>query len=259
MVTQQLTFLFRVRANSLILTQSYTENLKYELLQQIVETENQINFLLGRYPQPIRRNANSIYQIQLFNKLVGTPAQLLSNRPDIKQAELELQAAKIDIAVARANFYPSLVLDAGIGLNAFNPAFLINPKSLVYGFAGSLAGPLINRKAIKANYYNANERQIQKVINYEQLVLNAFLEVNNQVAGNNNYSASFATKLSQVEILSNSIDISNNLFKSARADYTEVLLTQREALEARMDLMEIKRKQLQSEVNIYKALGGGWR
>jgi len=61
-----------------------------------------------------------------------------------------------------------------------------------------------------------------------------------------------------VDILSQSISISNNLFKSARADYIEVLLTQREALNSRMELIEIKQKQLAAEINIYKALGGGW-
>lgn len=236
-----------------------TESLRFEILQQITETENRINFLVARYPQPIKRNSTNINSIQLFNISAGVPSQLLSNRPDIREAENNLQAAKLDIAVARANFYPSLRLGAGIGFNAFNPAFLINPQSLTYNVLGEAVGPLINRKAIKANYYNANERQIQTVYRYEQVLLNAYLEVENQLAGNKNYAESFAIKSNQVDVLSSSIEISNNLFRTARADYTEVLLTQREALEAKMDLMEIKQKQLNAEVNIYKALGGGWK
>jgi outer membrane protein TolC len=235
-----------------------TESLRFIIQQHITETENKINFLVARYPQPIKRNSTNINNVQLLNISSGVPSQLLSNRPDIRAAENNLQAAKLDIAVARANFYPSLRLGARIGLNAFNPLFLINPQSLTYNILGEVAGPLINRKAIKANYYNANERQIQTVYRYEQILLNAYLEVENQLAGNKNYTESFAIKSNQVEVLSNSIEISNSLFRSARADYTEVLLTQREALEAKMDLMEIKQKQLNAEVNIYKALGGGW-
>lgn len=236
-----------------------TENLRFEIQQQIIETENKINFALARYPQPIKRNSANINTIQLLNIAAGVPAQLLANRPDIKQAENDLQAAKLDIAIARANFYPNLTLRAGIGLNAFNPLYLVNTQSIAFNLLGDMVGPLINKKAIKVAYYNANEKQIQAVYKYEQTVLNAYLEVVNQLAGNKNYNESFAIKNKQVDILSNSIDISNSLFKSARADYTEVLLTQREALEAKMDLMEIKKKQLAAQVNIYKALGGGWR
>lgn len=236
-----------------------TENLQFEIQQQIVETENRINFLLGRYPQPIRRNSTNLNQIQFLKISSGIPSQLLNNRPDIRQAEQELEAAKLDVAVARANFYPNITLRAGIGLQAFNPIYLINPKSIAFNLLGDLVAPLINKNAIKAMYYNANEKQIQAVYNYEQVVLRAYLEVMNQLSGNNNYSESFSTKSNQVDILSSSVEISNSLFKTARADYTEVLFTQREALEAKMELMEIKKKQLNAEVNIYKALGGGWK
>ncbi len=236
-----------------------TENFKFEIQQKITETENRINFLMARYPQPIKRNSANLNAIQFLKISNGIPSQLLANRPDIRQAEQELEAAKLDISVARANFYPNITLRAGLGLQAFNPIYLANPKSIAFNLLGDLVGPLINKNAIKATYYNANERQIQAVYRYEQVVLNAYLEVMNQLWGNKNYTESYANKANQVDILSNSIDISTSLFKSARADYTEVLLTQREALEAKMDLMEIKRKQLNAEVNIYKALGGGWR
>lgn len=236
-----------------------TENLKFDIQQKIIEAENKINYLVARYPQPIKRNSKSINNFQFMNLAVGVPAQLLSNRPDIRQAENEIQAAKLDIAIARANFLPNITLRAGIGLNAFNPLYLMNIHSIAYNLLGDITGPLINKKAIKATYYNANEKQIQTVYKYEQTVLNAYIEVLNQISGIKNYTESFETKNKQVNILSNSIEVSNSLFKSARADYTEVLLTQREALEAKMDLMEIKQMQLNAQINIYKALGGGWK
>ena len=81
----------------------------------------------------------------------------------------------------------------------------------------------------------------------------------NQLSMLDNYGKSYETKAREVDILDESINISNKLFRSARADYIEVLLTQREALDSRIELIEIKLRQMQAKVNIYKALGGGWR
>lgn len=236
-----------------------TQNLRYDIQQQITETENRINFLMARYPQPIKRNASNLDSIQSIPLSEGIPSQILQNRPDILQAERQLEAAQLDIQVAKANFYPNVTLRAGLGFQSFNPIYLINPKSIAVNLLGDMVAPLINKNAIRANYYNANEKQIQAVIRYEQAILNAYLEVVNQLSGNKNYRESFEIKSKQVDVLNNSVDISNSLFKSAKADYTEVLLTQREALEAKMELIEIKRKQLNAQVNIYKALGGGWK
>lgn len=237
----------------------HTQNLQYEIRQRIIETENRINFLTGRFPQQIQRNSNAFNDITVDSVYTGIPSQLLINRPDIKQAELEITASKLDLKSARANFYPSFRIEAGTGFQAFNPAFLLNPGSMMYSLAGDLVAPLINRNGIKAAYYNANSRQIQAVYNYEQTILNAYLEVINQLSRNKNYVKSHDAKAKEVKILTESVNISNNLFKSARADYIEVLLTQREALESKMELIEIKMKQMNARVDIYQALGGGWR
>jgi multidrug efflux system outer membrane protein len=235
-----------------------TKNLQYQIQQNIVEAENRINFLVGRFPQPVQRNA------ALFNDLVpdpifaGVPSQLLSNRPDVRQAELALSAAKLDVQVAKSNFYPSFSLTAGLGFQAYNPLYLISPKSILYNLGGDLIAPLVNKNAIKAIYFNANAGQIQAAYNFERSILNAHIEVVNQLSKMDNFSKSYETKSKEVDILTQSITISNSLFRSARADYIEVLLTQREALESKIDLVEIKLKQLEAKVNIYRALGGGW-
>lgn len=235
-----------------------TKNLQYDIQQKIIETENRINFLVGRFPQHIARNSSEFNQSPLDIIHSGIPSQLLVNRPDIRQAELELSAAKLDVQVAKANFYPAFRLTAGVGFSAFNPAYLIKPESIIYNLGGDMVAPLINKNAIKALYFNANLQQIQAVYNYERAILNAHIEVVNQLAKIDNFTKSYETKSKEVEILTQSITISNNLFKSARADYMEVLLTQREALESKMQQIEIKMKQMNAKVNIYKALGGGW-
>lgn len=236
-----------------------TQNRQYAIKQRIVEIENRINFLLGRYPQPIQRSVGVFETLAPTIIQAGIPSQLLQNRPDVRQAEQELAAAKLDIEVARANFYPSLGLSAAVGVQAFNPIYLGNiPKSLMANLIGDMAGPLINKNAIHATYNTATAKQIQAVYNYERTVLNAYIEVVNQLSNINNLEKSYETKSKEVDALNQSTTISGRLFSSARADYMEVLMTQRDALESKFDLIETKMQQMTATVNMYRALGGGW-
>lgn len=235
-----------------------TRTLQYEIRQRIIETENRIRLLTGNASATIPRNSSAFSNTMPDSVYAGIPSQLLANRPDIRQAELQLEAAKIDVKVARANFYPAFRITAGAGFQAFSPAYLVKPESMLYGLAGDLMAPLINRNAITATYKNAGAKQVQEVYNYERTILNAYLEVLNQLSMVDNTSKRYQTKQKEVDILMHSITIANSLFTSARADYLEVLLTQREALESKMELMEIKVKQMSAKVNLYRALGGGW-
>lgn len=235
------------------------QSLQYYILQDITETENWLNFLLGRYPQPIPRNSLTFLDLMPDSIQAGIPAQLLGNRPDIRQAERMLASAKLDVQVARANFYPSVEISAGLGYQAFNPVLLLNtPESMLFSLAGDLVAPLLNRKAIEATYRSANARQHQAVYKYERAILGAYIEVANQLAKVDNLGQSYELKASQVQTLNSSITISTSLFQSARADYMEVLLTQRDALEARIELVETRMEQLNASVALYRALGGGW-
>jgi multidrug efflux system outer membrane protein len=237
-----------------------SQHMEFDILQRITETENRINFLLGRYPQQIKRDTANFLDLVPASVNSGIPSQLLANRPDIKQAELELVAAKLDVKVARAEFYPSLDISASLGLQAFKPSYLFTmPESLLYSLAGDIAGPLINRNAIKAEFNNANARQLQALYNYDRTILNAYLEVATQLSKINNLQKSYGLKSQQVDALNKSISISNDLFKSARVDYFEVLMTQRDALETKLELVETKKEQLNAIVHVYRNLGGGWK
>jgi NodT family efflux transporter outer membrane factor (OMF) lipoprotein len=237
-----------------------SQSLEFDILQNITETENKINFLLGRYPQPIARDKSNILDVLPATVSAGIPSQLLANRPDIKQAELDLMAAKLDVKVARAEFYPSLGISAAAGFQAFKPRYLFAlPESLLYSLAGDLAAPLINRNGIKAEFNSANARQLQALYNYQKVILNAYFEVSNQLSNISNLEKSFDLKSKQVDALTRSIEVSNDLFKSARADYFEVLMTQRDALESKLELIETKKEELNAVVNIYRNLGGGWK
>jgi multidrug efflux system outer membrane protein len=237
-----------------------SQSMEFETLQKIKETENRINFLLARYPQEIKRNNSDFLGLPAALVNAGIPSQLLANRPDIKQAELELAAAKLDVKVARAEFYPSLDISASYGLQAFNTNYLFTlPESLLYSLAGDLAAPLINRNAIKAEFKNANARQLQALYNYERTLLNAYVEVSNQLSKISNIEKSFNLKSKQVTALNKSIEASNDLFKSARIDYFEVLMTQRDALENKLELIDTKKEQLNASIQMYRNLGGGWK
>src|SRR5690606_27984522 len=115
------------------------------VLQEIVEVENRINFLLGRYPQRVERDSSRFLDLALPPLMTGVPSQLLQNRADIRQAERELAAAGLEVQVARARFFPALNLTATVGTEAFNAKYLFrSPEALIYGVAGDLTAPLIN-------------------------------------------------------------------------------------------------------------------
>jgi multidrug efflux system outer membrane protein len=232
---------------------------KFAIQQSIVETENKINLLLGRYPETIDRDSGNFLETPIDFVHAGIPSQLLANRPDIRRAEYELEASKLDVKVAKANFYPSIGINTGVGLQAFQLKFLMStPESLLYSLVGDVVSPLINRNAIKAAYKNANSRQLQAIFAYEKAILNAYIEVANELSNINNLKENYKLKEQQVNALTESIALSIRLFKSARAEYTEVLLTQREALDSKIEIIETKKDQFLANIKIYQTLGGGW-
>lgn len=236
------------------------ESERFLIQQEIVEKENALNLLLGRPPQPIARLSETLLSANIIKPNVGVPSELLSNRADIRQAELALEAAKLNISVAKANFYPSFELKASLGFAAFDSRYLFNaPESLAYSLSGELFAPLINRRAIEAVYQNASAEQIQAAYEYELALVRAVVEVTNSLSKLNNLAQSANAKEQQITSLDQSVDIANKLFSSAHGEYLEVLLAQREVLEARSELIETRQQQMSALVDLYQALGGGWQ
>jgi outer membrane protein TolC len=124
---------------------------------------------------------------------------------------------------------------------------------------GSLATPLLNRSAIKAQFNNAKANQLEAMYNYQKTILNGYVEVSNEISNIKNLEQIHDRKTKEVNALSQSIDISNDLFKSGRATYFEVLMIQSRSLQSKLELVHTKKRQYNATVNIYKALGGGWR
>jgi NodT family efflux transporter outer membrane factor (OMF) lipoprotein len=231
---------------------------KFIIQQDIIETENRINFLVGRFPQRVQREMLDYLNLSIHTLSVGVPSQLLLNRADIRQAERELQAAGLDVRVARARFFPALTLSAGVGYEALNTIYVFqSPESLIYNAAGNLVAPAINRRAIRADYLTANAQQLQAVYNYQRTVLNAFTEVVNRISKVQNYGQSIQVKRQQLQSLQSAVTSAMQLFQGARAEYGDVLFAQRDLFDVRMALIETKRQQLDAVVLAYQALGGG--
>ncbi|HEY9682756.1 MAG TPA: TolC family protein [Oculatellaceae cyanobacterium] len=238
-----------------------TKSQRAETSQSIVEKENFLKFLTGIYDEaPIIRHSDQFMAIPVHELQTGVPTQLLENRADIRQAEAAIKAAKLDLKSVKAELYPSLTITAGTGFSGFSPARLFRtPQSLLYNAAGGFTVPLINRRAIVARIQTANAVQTQAVLTFEQTLLKAYTDVLNQASNIRNMQEAFETKKREVVLLEESIPIANSLFKYAKATYVEVLLTQEEKLNAEKELVAVKMNLVGSKVDLYRALGGGWR
>lgn len=232
----------------------------FQVEQHRVLVENRINVLVGRFPQKVARTPTTFEGPVPAIATTGLPTALLDNRPDVRAAAATLKAAQLDTQVAKARFYPSLSIDAEVGYRSFNATHLLStPQSIAYNLTGNLVAPLLNRAGIQADYQAANARQVQAVLGYERALLRAFTDVVNALATIKNLARRYDRIDKQAATLQVAIEMSTVLFESAEADYLEVLLTRRDALEAQLELIETKKAQQQAVVGVFKALGGGWR
>lgn len=253
------------RANELAVQQFQAELLNTQvsektILQQIAETENKINYLLGRYPQAIARSKDVFFTETPHELSAGVPSQLLENRPDVRAAGHQIEASQFDLKAAKAAFYPNFNISATFGFQAFNPEFLFTtPASIAYSVFGQMIAPIVNMKALEAQFNTAKANQLSAMYNYQKIILNAYVEVANQLSSIKSLQEVNALKKQQSEALKQSVDVSNELYKSARATYLEVLIAQQSALQSNLELINVTKQQRISRINLYKALGGGWR
>lgn len=237
-----------------------SKGLEIEIAQSIVELESRINMLLGRLPQKINRNADQFNETEVYRVSSGVPSHLLQNRPDVRQAEFNVAASKADLRAARAAFYPSVNISAALGLQAFNTSFLLTtPESVAYTLLGGLVAPLVNRAAIDAEFRVAKAAQSEALYNYQRSIINGYVEVYNELNNVQNLERLYLLKREEAHTLTRSVETSTELFRTGRANYLEVIVAQENTIETRLELTDVKRRQLLSTVNLYKALGGGWR
>lgn len=235
------------------------QSLEYEYLQRIIETENLINFLIGRYPQKIERSDEELFGQTPELAGIGTPQQLLLNRPDIREANLRVQADHYNRQSAKAAFYPNLDITAGFGYQAFDPSLLfLTPTSIAYTLLGGLTAPLLNRNALKAAFETATAEQKASMIAYNRIITNAVIEVNNVISEIENIDNIHRLKTEQELAAESAVAISMELFNTGKADYLDFIFAQQNALQVQIELIEIKQRRWSSRAKLYKHLGGGW-
>jgi outer membrane protein TolC len=216
--------------------------------------------LLGRFPHPVDRDAAGFFGSLPRQIAAGVPSQMLANRPDIREAELQVQASQFDLKAAKAAFYPQFTITGTLGFQAFNTELLFTaPESLAYSAMGGLVTPIINRQAFKAHFKAVRANQLSAMYQYQKTILNAYVEVANELANIRNLAAFSASKREQRDMLTRAVDTSEELYKRGRASYLEVLMAQQNALQAGLELIQAIKQQRIAQVNIYRALGGGWK
>ncbi|UOB19237.1 efflux transporter outer membrane subunit [Abyssalbus ytuae] len=239
--------------------QLYTaQALLIDLKNQSWLLENTLSVLLGKTPESITRG--SLENQHIPNSLAtGVPSQLLSNRPDLIAAEYDLIQAFELSNVARSNFYPSLTLTASGGLQSLEFDNFFNANSLFATIVGGITQPVFNSRKIRSQYEASLAQQEQARLRFKQTFLTANKEVSDAL-----YSYKAATdkiEINQKEYKAYSLasEYSNELLNNGLANYLEVLRAQEYALNSQLGLVTSKYDQLKSIINLYKALGGGWK
>ena len=224
----------------------------------IFKTENALNLLLGRSSQPIQRGSLENQNFDADIK-VGVPATLLSNRPDVIASEYGLINAFELTNVARSNFYPSLTLTANSGFQSLELDQLLNANSLFATLVGGLTQPIFNQRRIKTQHEVAKAQQEQALLAFKNTLLTAGNEVSNALYDYEAETEKFEYRQNEVEALRNAESNSEELLKNGYANYLDLLTARQSALSAELNLIDNKLQQMLSVINLYEALGGGWK
>lgn len=234
----------------------HTRAAAVEINQMIIQTENELNALVGRFPGPIIRDSSIAKKVVPEKIQTGLPVQVLLRRPDIRQAELELLAARADVSAARKAFLPSLTFTPYLGLNTFKLPLLFQPASLAAGVVGGLTAPIINRMGLKSELAISNARQADAFFSYQQNILQGFQEVVTQLKAIENYNKAYELKVAEVNELKEGVANANDLYLAGYATYLEVIIAQSSVLQSEMEQIEFKRNSFDALINLFRASGG---
>jgi outer membrane protein, multidrug efflux system len=242
-----------------------------DLERQIGQTEDAINILLGKYPdnvprgEPIGIEAPDGWKWSqtLPPQLpTGLPSQLLERRPDIHQAEENLVAANANIGVAKAMFFPQISLlgsgGAAFGHSQFAGSHI--PAPLGAGtYAAAASQPIFEGGYLRNNLRYAKSEERQALTGYEQTIQRAFGDVSDALIGYDKYHVVRERQEQSVKDLQESVDVSLMRYRGGTSNYLEVLDSQRSLFNAELTLAQARNNEYQSLVQLYKALGGGWK
>ncbi len=229
-----------------------------DLKQQIKETENALSILLGNPPAQIVR---SLLDDQNITKDLdaGIPAQLLGYRPDVQQAEYNFRYFFEMTNVARTYFYPSLNITGSAGLSALSIDNLFSGGAFAGSIGAGLLQPILNQRSNKTRLTVAESQQREALYDFKSTLLNAGREVSDAISSFEFAGQKVLIRKNQLNALEKSVEYTQELLQNGFATYVEIITARQSLLQAELGKVNDKLQQLQSEVNLYRALGGGWK
>ena len=190
----------------------------------------------------------------------GYPASLLSARPDIKAAELSLQAANARVGIQQAAMYPNINISLSGGLNSLTSSNWFSvPASLFGTVAGGITQPIFNRRKLKTQYEQALIEKEKEVISFRQTVLEGYAQVCDALKNNEEIEKQYISALNKEEVLKDNICSIRLLFVTGSVNYLDVITVQSSYLEARLQTSRLRMEKVTAKLELYYALGGGWQ
>ncbi|WP_106831211.1 TolC family protein [Parabacteroides pacaensis] len=227
-----------------------------DLRDQINQVENSLSLLLAETPRSAERGRLTEQPVST-DLSVGVPLQMLSNRPDVKSAELSLEQAFYVTNQARSAFYPSLTLSGNAGWTNNAGAMIVNPAKFLATAVGSLTMPLFNRGANIANLKIAKAQQEEARLNFHQTLLKAGSEVNDALSQLQTAQGKAGYYEKQIVSLEKAEESTSLLMEHGNTTYLEVLTARQTLLNARLAQVSNRFMEIQGMINLYQALGGG--
>jgi multidrug efflux system outer membrane protein len=226
---------------------------------QIVAKENQINVLLGRNPGPIPRGQLLVQQQTPPETPAGLPGELLERRPDVRQAEESMRSANAQVGVAVANFFPQIGLTSLYGGQSTQLKDLVKGSANIWNLVGTISGPIFTGGQLIEQYYAQVAFWEQAKLQWEQTLITAFSEVSTTLVSQTKLTEVRIDQQKTVDAYQESVRLSLLRYDQGLANYYEVLEAQQLLFPAQNNLARVQRDQLVVVVDLYRALGGGWR
>jgi multidrug efflux system outer membrane protein len=230
----------------------------YDLERQVVEAENALRVLTGQRPGAIVRGLTNDQQVLDAQIPAGIPSQLLLRRPDIRSADREVEVQFNRVGAAKSNMFPSISLTGILGLASPQLTSFVSDESFYAGAAGSLFGPIFEFNKNR-HFKKAEEFKLQEVTyQYELIVIQAFSDVDDALYGYHSYTQQLEVLNKQVDAATKALVLTNARYEFGYTSYLEVIIQEDNLFEAELQRSFVLQKKLNSVVNLYRSLGGGW-
>ncbi len=229
-------------------------------IRQRAQAENALVQLLGGALPSDLPSPRPLGETGLIADLpAGLPSDLLAQRPDIRAAEFQLKAANANIGAARAAFFPRIMLTGAAGYSSTELQDLFTPGSRSWGFTPQLTIPIFEMAYNKANLDLTKIQKRIEIVHYQQAIQNAFREVSDALAGRTTYVSEIEAERALVQAEQRRYDLADIRYRNGVDSYLSVLVAQQDLYASQERLIQSRYLEIANLVNLYKALGGGWK